>query len=228
MTGRAVCFDLDDTLYDYHRYARSGLEAAADRLESRFGRSFHDELRSIYFDDAVTEGTFDELCRRHGLPVGIVDDLVEAFHGADDPLEPYPEVPPVLDLLSESHRLAVVTDGRGGRGKLRRLELDSYFDAVMVAPAVGRSKDDPVVFRRVLTALSVPPGRAVYVGDDPRADFRVPNGIGMGTVRLRRGRYAHLEPPDESLEPDHEIDRLVELLPLVGGEVPPGVRLPER
>ena len=47
----------------------------------------------------------------------------------------------------------------------------------------------------------------MYVGDDPRVDVRIPERLGMTTVRLRRGRYTDLEPAD-GIEPDVEIDDL--------------------
>jgi len=212
MTLRAICFDLDDTLYDYARYARSGLLSAADRLESTTGRRLHDELLDLYFEAGVTEGTFDHLVERHDLPDEVVPQLVDAYHAANGPLEPYPETEPVLSRLGEDHVVGLLTDGRGGHAKLDRLGLREYFDAVLISHSVGRTKHDPVVFERLLVALSVPPTAALYVGDDPRVDFRVPNQLGMDTVRLRRGRYADLEPAEPRAAPDHEIEGLGELL----------------
>lgn len=217
MTDRAVCFDLDDTLYDYRDYARAGIQAAAAHLEDEFDIDLLDELEGIYFGEGRTDNTFDVLCRRAGLPHEVVEQLVEAFHGASTPLEPFPEVPGVLGELEGTYRLGLVTDGRGGHAKLDRLGLDGRFDTVFVTPQIGHSKASPKVFRQVLSALSVPPERATYVGDDPRIDFRVPNSLGMGTVRVRRGRYVHLAPSTSAHEPNHEISslrQLPEVLPI--------------
>lgn len=208
MTLEAVCFDLDDTLYDYHEYARSGLRAAADRLKAATGETLHDELHRLYFEEGVTAGTFDRLVARRDLPPEIVDELVEAFHGATGPLSPYDDAEGVLDRLERDHRLGLVTDGRGGRAKLRRLGIREYFDAVVVTPELDCSKRHAGAFEAVLDGLEVP-AAAAYVGDDPRVDFRVPNALGMRTVRLRRGRYADLEPDGNRAAPDAEVERLV-------------------
>lgn len=210
---QAVCFDLDDTLYDYEAYAEAGLRAAADLLEARTGRRLHEELHALYFEAGVTDGTFDCLLERHGLPADLVDDLVEAYHSATSPLSPYDDAVDVLMVLAADHRLGLITDGREGHAKLDRLGIRDRFDAVLVTPIVGRSKHDPAVFERVLSELSVPPSAAAYVGDDPRVDFRVPNELGMWTVRLRRGRYTDLESTDDAAAPDHEISAL-DSLPL--------------
>ena len=226
----AVCFDLDDTLYDYERYARAGLAAAADHLALLTGRRYHEELRRIYFDEGVTDGTFDacidrhELRGRHDLGPAVVDELTDAFHGATTTLEPYPETEAVLSRLGEELALGLITDGRGGHAKLRRLGLADRFDEVLVTPTVGRSKSERAVFEHVLARLSTQPTAAVYVGDDPRSDFRVPNALSMTTVRVRRGRYAGLEPENDVAAPDHEVASLNELPGLVAERSPTDAR----
>jgi putative hydrolase of the HAD superfamily len=211
MTVEAVSFDLDDTLFDYHEYARTGLASAADLLEARTGLAVHDELDRLYFDEEVTEGTFDAIVDRHDLPATLVDDLVDAFHAADTPLPPYPETRAVLEELQGHYRLGILTGGRGGEAKLRRLELEAYFDAVLVTPTIDASKPDRSVFERHLADLGVAPEAAVYLGDDPRVDFRAPNELGMTTVRLRRGRYTDHDPPGSAAAPDYVIDDLDEV-----------------
>ncbi|WP_255198813.1 HAD family hydrolase [Halorarius litoreus] len=211
----AICFDLDDTLYPYAAYARTGLAAAADHLQAVTGESLHDELFALYFDEGVTTGTFDTLLARHGLDPALAADLVDAYHAATEPLDPYPETPAVLAALGRTYALGLVTDGRGGHGKLDRLGLTPVFDAVVVSPTFGSSKHEHEPFERVLDGLGVAPERVVYVGDDPRVDFRVPNDLGMATVRMRRGRYVDLEPDDSAAAPDAEIRRLDALLGLL-------------
>jgi putative hydrolase of the HAD superfamily len=207
----AVCFDLDDTLYDYEEYAEAGLRAGADRLESRTGCRFHEELVTMYFEEGITEGTFDRLLDRHDLPAHLGGELVEAYHSATTPLSPYADTEPVLSELSESVQLGLLTDGRGGHAKLRRLGIEKYFDAVLVSPTIGYSKRERAVFDAILSDLWVSPEDAVYVGDDPRFDVRIPNEMGMTTVRIRRGRHADREPETENAVPDLEIDSLAEL-----------------
>lgn len=213
MRPDSICFDLDDTLYPYAEYARTGLQAAGDRLAAQTGRRLTDELLELYFESGVTTGTFDRLVERYDdVPPSLVSDLVAAYHDADAPIEPYEATVPVLQDLRDEYQLGVVTDGRNGGGKLRRLGLDEgYFDAVVVAPEHDTSKHHPEPFDEALAALSVDPERTVYVGDDPRVDFTVPNRLGMGTVRLRRGRYTDLDPAEPKAVPDAEIQNLDEL-----------------
>lgn len=208
MNVDAICFDLDDTLYDYLRYAQSGLDEVGAYLEALTGRQYGAELFDIYFEDGITDEPFDVLVERHGLPPELVDEMVEAYHGATGPLQPYPETEPVLAELTETYPLGCITDAREGHAKLQRLGLREYFDEVLVTQSIGRSKEEPAAFEHLLSKLSASPQSTVYVGDDPRVDFRAPNELGMTTVRLRRGRYADLEPDDRDAAPDHEIRQL--------------------
>lgn len=222
-TGRggnleAVCFDLDDTLFDYTDYVRAGLREAAAVVEERTGHDLADELVALYFEEGVHEETFDRLIERHDLPAERlpVGDLVEAFHDSSGALTPYEEAMTVLSALEErGYDLGLITDGRNGRSKLRRLDLDDRFDAVFVGPEHGISKTDPTAFTRTLEELGVAPERAAYVGDNPHTDFRESNRLGMYTVRLRRGRYVERAPREDE-RPDAVVERLPDLLDLFG------------
>lgn len=209
----AVCFDLDDTLFDFTQYIRQGLSNAAEYVEAHTGEAVQEELLSLYFDEDVRDRTFDELIERRGLDVS-VDALVEAYHDSTGSLEPFEEVEPVLTRLGREYALGLVTDGRNGREKLRRLGVDGYFDHLVVAHDHGLAKrDDPQPFERVLDALGVDPEATLFVGDHPAADLRVPARLGMRTVRLRRGRYVD---EDSTVQPDVEIDSLAALPGLCG------------
>ena len=212
----AVCFDLDDTLYPYRAYAASGLLAAADRLEAETGQSHHERLLALYFEEGVTDGTFDTLLARADLPAELAPELVEAFHAATTALSPYPDAVAVLSTLSSSRPLGLITDGRGGHAKLDRLDIRHFFDAVLVTPRIDASKRDPAVFETVGERLSVPLSATAYVGDDPRFDSPVPNALGMTTVRVRRGRYTDREPASDAGRPDYEIESLDELPAVLG------------
>lgn len=207
----AVCFDLDDTLFDFGQYVRAGLEAAADRIWVHTGRRLHDELRSLYFEEGVTEGTFDRLLERHDLPDDLVPELVSAYHDQRGPLEPYPDAVSTLTRLGSQYALGVLTDGRNGRGKLRRLGIADRFDAVVVTHERPFAKPDVEAFERLLSRLDVEPAATVYVGDHPGLDVRGANELGMTTVRLRRGRFAD-RPSDGEAAPDLEIHELSALL----------------
>ena len=216
----AVCFDLDDTLFDYTQYIEAGLREAASVIESHTGEDYADELVRLYFEEDVRDGTFDHLLEREGLagadgfPPDLTTDLVEAYHDHDADLTPYDAADAVLSTLDDAFRLGIVTDGRTGRWKLGKLDFDGYFDSLLVAPEHDLTKHEVAPFHRALDDLGVDAERTMYVGDNPRTDFLHPNRLGMTTVRLARGRYVDRD-PDSGEEPDvvvESLERLPDLL----------------
>lgn len=214
MTTEAVCFDLDYTLFDYDQYIRGGLDHAADVIERRTGCDVAEELHRLYFEENVQSHTFDRVLERNDLPVTLVSDLVEAFHREPDQLSPYSGVEELLATLDASYDLALVTDGRNGTEKLRALGLDDWFETVLVTHDRSFSKLDEEAFTRPLDELSVDPGDAVYVGDNPLRDVAVPRQLGMFTVHVDQGPYA------DSGRDEHVPHRRVSSIEEVGSLVP--------
>lgn len=187
---RAVCFDLDGTVFDDRQYVRAGLERAGDALATATGVDLGEAFRTAYFERGITEATFDVVLADHGLSTDHVPALVEAYHGDAGELTPYPGAAETLSTLAEDYRLGLVTGGRNGRAKLRALGLADHFETVLVTADLDSSKREAAPFERVLDELSVAPAAAVYVGDRPDLDFPQPNRLGMGTIRVETGRYA--------------------------------------
>lgn len=203
---RAICFDLDDTLYPYEQYAHAGLRAAASHLEREVGVDVSDDLVRAY-DAGIRGETFDHVLERHGISGAYVPDLVAAFHERIGPLEPYPGVPRLLERIGTDRRLGLITDGRNGKEKLTELGLESAFDAIWLSPERGVTKRESDPFEETLAILGVDPDEAVYVGDHPTVDVTVPNDLGMKTVRVRQGRYA----AESGAEPDVELESIADL-----------------
>ena len=93
------------------------------------------------------------------------------------------------------------------------LERDGLADLIAVrcyTSELDHTKPHPDVFAAVLDALGVSAGRAVFVGDRPYDDIHGAKTMGMRTV-LRPNPLV----PAYDVEPDAEIGRLPELLPIV-------------
>ncbi len=94
----------------------------------------------------------------------------------------------VLDYLSGTYRLALVTDGtkQWQEHKLEHLGISSYFDAIIISGEVGTSKLNPENFRMALSGEE----DAVYVvGDRLETDIRGGNAIGAITILFKNGVF---------------------------------------
>jgi phosphoserine phosphatase len=93
-----------------------------------------------------------------------------------------------LDLLRESHSLALVTNGAAclQREKLAASGLEPHFEAVVVSADFGASKPDASVFKHALSQLGVDADRAVMVGDSISKDVDGALAAGLGAVWVNR------------------------------------------
>ena len=93
------------------------------------------------------------------------------------------------------------------------------FDAVVSSEQARAYKPDPRAFRALCEATDSAPERVLYVGDSAYDDAHGAKLVGMRTVLIRREQRTpgRTPPPDATrlLQPDHEIDTLAELVPLV-------------
>jgi FMN phosphatase YigB (HAD superfamily) len=89
--------------------------------------------------------------------------------GARPPVEPFPEVPGVLERLRAGGvRMAIVSDNWPGLEHLyRRLGLHAYFQGFVVSAVLGCRKPDPRMYRAGSDALGLPPHECVFVDDAP-------------------------------------------------------------
>lgn len=95
---------------------------------------------------------------------------------------------PALDALAATGvRLAVVSNWDAGLGAvLTGLGVADRFEAVAVSAVVGAAKPDPAIFAHALSALRVPPARALHCGDHPELDCAGARSAGVRGVLIDR------------------------------------------
>ena len=120
---------------------------------------------------------------------------------------------PVLERLALRFRLAVVSNFTGNLEPcLVELGLRALFTAVLDSSVVGFAKPDERIFLEALAGVGVRAGSAWMVGDNPEADIRPAQRLGLRTCWVApRDRQ---EPAD--LSPTARIAGLTELERAVG------------
>ena len=117
---------------------------------------------------------------------------------------------PMLARLAKRYQLAVVSNFTGNLEPcLAELGLRPLFAALADSALVGVAKPDPAIFALVLEQLAVEPGDAWMVGDNPEADIRPAQALGMRTAWL--APLSRPVPP--GLIPTRRVERLVEIEP---------------
>jgi HAD superfamily hydrolase (TIGR01509 family) len=172
----AVLLDLYDTIVwsEWFRLrdaiaARIGDEMEAVRLQKAFEQTR--PARGVGTFGSV-EGDMAAVLEAAGVPYdpALVDELVEleSTHLANG-VHLYDDAFPVLASLRERGvKTALVSNcSHSTRPVVERLGLDTAFDRVVLSFEVHAMKPDPAIYRAALEQLGVPPGRAVFVDDQP-------------------------------------------------------------
>ncbi len=110
----------------------------------------------------------------------------------------YPDAPEALEQLrSRGYRMGIVSNWDWYLPDLcRALGLDQYVDFIVVSARVGAEKPHPAIFRAALDQAQAPPERVAHVGDNPEADVRGAQQIGITAVLIdRHGLYDGVDVP---------------------------------
>lgn len=201
-TIRAICFDLDNTLWEIEpvlnraeRILADWLERRYPRIPERFSPAAMLEVRAALLAEQPHQAHDLSFLRRETLArcaaeVGykrdIAHDAFELWRGARNQVEPYGEVIATLESLKPRYRLATLTNGNAD---LTVIGLAHHFEVSLSAGALGCAKPDPRAYAALAEALTLKPAEILFVGDEPQADVVGPRSAGMQTVWVNRGGF---------------------------------------
>jgi putative hydrolase of the HAD superfamily len=229
---RALFFDLDDTLLDNSRFPESivrtcekvaasypGLDAASLAEANRqVWQRYWPEVEPSWTLGKLTGASVNlEAWRRSLRACGCTDDAVarlasqahgqfqrDTLHLFDDVTETF------IALRRNAVRTALITNGASDtqRYKLQGLNIESWFDAIVISGEVGIAKPDQAVFDLALDRTGVERESVWHVGDSLTTDVAGARAAGIAAVWLNR-RGVLRRPGDP--EPDAEIRTLTDL-----------------
>jgi 2-haloalkanoic acid dehalogenase type II len=196
----AICFDLDNTLWDVEpvlmraeRILTDWLKLRYPRIPERFSTNDIVEMRASLLREQPQQAHDLSWLRREtiarlGEAVGYEREMAhEAFalwHAARNQLEPFADVVPALETLKRRYRLATLSNGNAD---LAKIGLAHHFEVTLSAGALGCAKPDARAYARLADVLTLKPAEILFVGDEPHADVVGPRTAGMQTVWVNRG-----------------------------------------
>jgi putative hydrolase of the HAD superfamily len=212
MRIRALCFDLDNTLWDVWPVIRRAEQAMYDYLVQRYPkitaahtvetmRAARERTAALY-PQMQHDFTFLRLqtLRDHALEFGyreaMAEEAFDVFIRARNEVDLYADVLPALAVLKPRYRLFTASNGNAD---LEKIGLAPYFERSLAARHVGALKPDPVMFRKVVEGTDLALHEVAYVGDDPHLDVEGARRAGMLTIWVNRTEASwpeSIEPPD--------------------------------
>ncbi len=191
-----VLFDLDHTLFDSDASLRAAFSAtlsAFDVPEPETYRSAFSMLNDALWKQVETgvltppqvhTARFVQLAGLIDLPLDPAALADRYSHELGDQGDLYPGARELLDRLCECATLALVTNGLSEvqRARLRRLDIDHYFSAVVISAEVATAKPGQAIFDLTFEQLGNPDrATALMVGDSLTSDIAGGAASGLPT-----------------------------------------------
>lgn len=224
---RAICFDLDGTLWDVWPVIVRAEQAMYDFLALKYPRvtaamtveairKAREETARAYPQMAhdftfLRRQTLRDHAREFGYAEAMVDEAFEAFIQARNEVVLYEDVLPGLERLRTGFRLFTASNGNAD---LNRIGLAHYFERSLNARQVGALKPDPLLFHKVIEGTDLEPQQVVYVGDEPALDVVGARAAGMHAIWINREQAAwpaELQPPPCAVRTLHELGTVLGL-----------------
>jgi 2-haloalkanoic acid dehalogenase type II len=222
---RAICFDLDNTLWDIEpvlaraeRILADWLEARYPRIPQHFSPAGVSEVRAELLREQPHQAhdltflrreTLARLAAAVGYPRDVGHEAFATWHAARNQCVPFADVLPALDGLGARYRLATLSNGNAD---LARIGIAHHFEISLHAATLGCAKPDMRAYRALAQALTLRPAEILFVGDEPQADVVGPRTAGMKTAWVNRAGH---DWPQELAPADHVIAGLHELVALL-------------
>jgi len=226
---RAICFDLDNTLWEIEPVLNRAERILADWLERRYPRIRERytaaevlDVRAALLAEQPHQAHDLSFLRREtiarcatevGYKRDMADEAFAVWHAARNQVEPFVEVIPALEKLKARFRLASLSNGNAD---LKVIGLAHHFEVSFSAGALGYAKPDPRSYAALANALTLKPAEILFVGDEPHADVVGPRTAGMQTVWVNRGSVVW---PDALPAPDASVTDLAGLAVLLSEKV---------
>ncbi|PNW26356.1 HAD family hydrolase [Formosa algae] len=210
-----VVLDLDDTLYNEIDFLKSAYKAISNLLSKHTDlsseRIFQDMMQ--FYSDG--ENAFQSIITSTQVKGITIKDLLLLYRQHSPDISLSVDNKEALQYLkAHTHKIGLVTDGRSvqQRSKIVALELEDYFDDIIISEEFGSEKPNPNNFKYYNDKYGQ--GQYIYVGDNVKKDFIAPNALGWHSVcLLDNGKNIHTQHINltAAQTPKYKIKTLIEL-----------------
>ncbi|HEY4623470.1 MAG TPA: HAD family hydrolase [Solibacillus sp.] len=214
---KAILFDLDGTLLNRDASVKVFVEKQYERLQDVVGhiskqryieRFIELDQRGYVWKDKVYAQIVQEFAITKMTTEQLLQDYLDEFKYS---CVAFPNLLEMLESLKNAHyRLGIITNGYGQfqMDNIKALQIEHYFDIILVSEWEGMKKPDERIFLKALNQLQVAPCESVFVGDHPENDVRAAKQVGMKGIWKKDAGW-------EEVLADVVIEDLLELVPVL-------------
>ena len=204
---KAVVFDLDDTLISEKEYIRSGFKVVAKKIAVEHNLNENDVYELMYetFNED-SKNVFNRVLDKLGIQYEIdyIKELINCYREHMPDIKLYDDAKYIIETLHQKgFKLGMITDGYKvtQRNKLKVLDIDSYFEYIVVTDELGREfwKPHSKPYEIIKDKLNLDYENMVYIGDNVSKDFVTANKLGINTIHINRedNIYKNIEDLEE-------------------------------
>lgn len=219
---RNVLFDLDDTLFDFHKAEKIALT----KTLVHFGIDPTEETLALYSTINAAHWKRLELgeISREEVKVGRYRELFKTIGVECDPVKAtayyesmlaighyfIPGAPELLEELYRKYRLYIVSNGTAKvqEGRIGSSGIAKYMDGIFISQILGANKPDKQFFD--ICFAEIPDfslSETVIIGDSLSSDIKGGINAGITTVWFNPKRIEN----DNNIKPDYTIKELSEV-----------------
>ena len=202
MPIQAVLFDLDGTLLNRDESVKQFINRQYGRLKDMLGPIQKDKYvsRFIELDNrgyVWKDKVYQQLVREFSIENITWEELLQDYlNEFKNSCVPFPNLIGMLEQLKNNKLpLGMITNGMGQfqMDNIKALEIESYFDVILVSEWEGIKKPNPEIFLRALEKLNVSAQESIFIGDHPENDVKAAQNVGMKGVWKQDHQWEHVE-----------------------------------
>lgn len=200
---KAIIFDLDNTLYEYHSVNKKSLEEVYKTLrkeikisKSRFLKIFNESKKEVRKELDHSPDSHDRIvyfkrfCEKLDLHLDLILKLYHVYSNSFLKLiRQRKGVKKTFKRLKEKKLKIIVLTNEVVEiqlKKLKQLGLTKYIDYFITSEDVGVDKPDKKIFLYVLKKIKTKPSEVIMVGDSEKDDIFGANQVKIKNVLLTK------------------------------------------
>lgn len=210
---KAAIFDLDGTLLNRDESVKLFINRQYERLHNFVGHIPKDKYMTRFIEldqhgyvwkDKVYQQLIEELHIKEITWEELLNDYINEFKHS---CVPFPNLTLMLEELKSCNLIVgMITNGYGQFqfDNILALDIEKYFDVVLISEWEGLRKPDPHLFYKALEKLEVSPHESVFIGDHPLNDVKAARNVGMKGIWKQTVEH-------ENVDADYIVDDLMEV-----------------
>ncbi|NMH69988.1 HAD-IA family hydrolase [Bacillus sp. RO3] len=218
---KAALFDLDGTLLNRDASLYAYVIRQYDRMhdwlghipkESYMKRFIELDQRGYVWKDKVFKHLIEEFSIPDITWEELLDDYLLEFKNS---CKPFPHLHDMLAELKENDiKLGMITNGYGRfqMDNILSLDIEEYFDEILISEWEGVKKPAREIFRRACERLSVKPMECIFIGDNPENDVYGAQRAGMKGVWKKDLEWGNANRADFVIDDLMELTRYIRSL----------------